>query len=58
MSSDRSQDLLAARTVAVIEPQRALAQREAVSIYAFRQSLVDLAAISEAMPADLPRHRS
>ena len=46
--------VLTARMKAVLDAQRAVAQRELGAGYALRQSLVDLAAISEALADELP----
>ena len=46
--------VLAARMKAVLDAQRAVAERELSAGYALRQSLVDLAAISEALADELP----
>ena len=46
--------VLAARMKAVVDAQRAVAQRELGAGYALRQSLVDLAAISEQLADELP----
>ena len=52
------QGQLLARMRAVVGAQRAMARRETGAINALRASLVDLAAISEALAADLPPRRS
>ena len=46
--------VLAARMKAVLDAQRAVAERELGAGYALRQSLVDLAAVSEALADELP----
>jgi hypothetical protein len=46
-------DLLAARMLAVVEAQRAHALHEAGAVDSLRASLIDLAAISEALAGDL-----
>ena len=46
--------VLTARMKAVLDAQRAVAERELGAGYALRQSLVDLAAISEALADELP----
>ena len=46
--------VLTARMKAVVDAQRAVAQRELGAGYALRQSLVDFAAISEALADELP----
>jgi hypothetical protein len=46
--------VLMARMKAVLDAQRAVAERELDAGYALRQSLVDLAAISEALADELP----
>lgn len=48
------QATLAARMKAVVDAQRAVAQRELGAGYALRQSLVDLAAVSELLADELP----
>ena len=53
-----TQDTLHARMVAVVGAQDALARGEPAAPYALRQSLVDLAAISELLAAELPAPRS
>jgi hypothetical protein len=47
------QGALIARMVAVVEAQRAAATGELGAHYALRQSLIDLAAISELLAGDL-----
>lgn len=51
------QVILDARVGAVLGAQRALAQRELGADWALRQSLVDLAAISELVAEELPAPR-
>jgi hypothetical protein len=48
-----TQDLLVARMAAVLAAQRALAGRQAGAVYALRASLIDLAAVSEALASDM-----
>jgi hypothetical protein len=48
------QAVLYARMQAVVDAQRALRANEVGARYALRQSLVDLAAVAEAVAADLP----
>jgi hypothetical protein len=50
------QGALIARMTAVVEAQRAAAGGELGAHYALRQSLVDLAAISELLADDLATH--
>ena len=50
--------VLAARMKAVLDAQRAVAERELGAGYALRQSLVDLAAVSEALADELPAPRT
>ena len=49
------QAMLDARIRAVIDARRAFARRELGAGWAFRQSLVDLAAVCELLAAELPR---
>jgi hypothetical protein len=51
------QGALMARMAAVVEAQRATVKGELGAHYALRQSLVDLAAISELVAEDLPPPR-
>ena len=48
-----TQNLLMARMAAVVGAQQALSERQAGAVYALRQSLVDLAAVSEALAGDM-----
>ena len=47
------QEQLLARMKAVLGAQRALAERQAGAVYSLRASLVDLAAVSEALAGEL-----
>ena len=51
---DGHQDVLHARMRAVVGAQEAMVRREPDALYALRQSLVDLAAISELVAEELP----
>ena len=51
------QSTLDARIRAVVDARRAFARRELGAGWAFRQSLVDLAAVCELLAGELPRPR-